>query len=246
MGELLRDTPAPRPPRGGSRRRSLATRRRSISAVGVEDAIAPAARAARLDLGLVAAPRARRDRHRAPRRRVLRKRRATKLLPLATPPSRPMTSMACIVCVDCGRRVTSTDHRSAMIGTRCGAVRSQRLTAHASHLGPVRADFTSTFSGTLSGITAGHFLRDELGQAFELFGGVSNSSSSWICSSIRAAQLFALQPAMDVDHRQLDQVGGRALDHRVDRRALGQVALAARRRARCRGSPARRPRIVLT
>ena len=41
-------------------------------------------------------------------------------------------------------------------------------------------------------------------------------------------RLFSPQPAVDVDHGQLDQIGRRALDDRVDRRAFGKVSLARR------------------
>ena len=54
--------------------------------------------------------------------------------------------------------------------------------------------------------------------------GASKTSSSWIWSSMRAAKPLLAQALVEQDHGPLDQVGGRALDDGVDRRALGKVA----------------------
>src|SRR5437588_9215761 len=55
-------------------------------------------------------------------------------------------------------------------------------------------------------------------------------------------QLFPFKPAIDIDHRSLDDIGRRALNHRVDRDPLRQVSLpliAERRRvANTRDRPA--------
>ena len=59
--------------------------------------------------------------------------------------------------------------------------------------------------------------------------GASKTSSSWIWRSIRAWSPSASDPAVDLEHRPLDQVGGRALDHGVDGRPLGQVEVPAGR-----------------
>ena len=110
-------------------------------------------------------------------------------------------------------------------------------------LGPA---FTSTFSGTLNGIDAAHLLRHEPGQVTQLRSeGISKINSSWICSSILAAELLAPQAAVDGDHGQLDQVGRRALDDRVDGRPLGKVAVRPAA-SRTPWIARRRPRIVVT
>ena len=92
-------------------------------------------------------------------------------------------------------------------------------------LGPT---FTSTFSGTRSSMHALHFFADQRRRVVDVArAATSNTSSSWICSSILRRQAFVAQPAVDRDHRELDQVGRGALDHGVDGRALGQVELPA-------------------
>ena len=37
-------------------------------------------------------------------------------------------------------------------------------------------------------------------------------------------ELFFPEPPVDIDHRQLDEIGGGALQRRIERRALGKVA----------------------
>ena len=59
--------------------------------------------------------------------------------------------------------------------------------------------------------------------------GASKTSSSWIWRSIRACEPVVAEPAVDGEHRPLDQVGGRALDHGVDGGPLGEVAVPAGR-----------------
>ena len=123
------------------------------------------------------------------------------------------------------------------------AFTSSSLTS--SQFGPAA---TSTFSGTsqlhrrrsspraTSSATAG-----------TSFGGASKTSSSWTVNSIFACSFSALQPAVDVEHRQLDQVGGGALDLHVDRLALGLVAAAGSSscgRMAVGSNCRRRPRIV--
>ena len=54
--------------------------------------------------------------------------------------------------------------------------------------------------------------------------GASNTSSSWIWRSMRAWKSLIAEILIEQDHGPLDQVGGRALDDGVDRRALGEVA----------------------
>ena len=58
--------------------------------------------------------------------------------------------------------------------------------------------------------------------------GTSSTSSSWTCMISRDASFSELDPAPDVDHRELDQVGRGALHRRVDGGALGCLRGAAR------------------
>ena len=54
--------------------------------------------------------------------------------------------------------------------------------------------------------------------------GPSNSSSSWICRIMRVASPASASASWRAHHRHLDDVRGRALDDRVDREALAQLA----------------------
>ena len=55
-------------------------------------------------------------------------------------------------------------------------------------------------------------------------GATSKTSSSCTCSSIRERSPCSAIAALDAEHRDLDQVGRRALDRRVERHPLGRLA----------------------
>ena len=68
--------------------------------------------------------------------------------------------------------------------------------------------------------------------------GTSSSSSSWICRTSFAGPSLVAQAPVHADHRELDDVGGRALDHGVDREPLAERAHLPVRRAQLRDRPA--------
>ena len=54
--------------------------------------------------------------------------------------------------------------------------------------------------------------------------GTSSTSSSWTCSTSFVASRSRADPVAHGDHRELDEIGRRALHRRIDRRALGAGA----------------------
>ena len=75
-----------------------------------------------------------------------------------------------------------------------------------------------------------HHLRHHRSVASISSSGASNTSSSCTCSSMRALRPGARQRLVHADHRAADDVGGGALDRRVDRGALVEGALGGVRR----------------
>ena len=83
----------------------------------------------------------------------------------------------------------------------------------------------STLMGTSQRQGGAHFVADELGFGFD--GGSRDVEDQFVVDLDEHAstgRCSVTDAAMDVDHRPLDQVGGRALDHRVDRHALGPAS----------------------
>ena len=66
--------------------------------------------------------------------------------------------------------------------------------------------------------------RTSVSRASRSPGATSNTSSSWTCSSIRERRPAAASARVDAEHGDLDDVGGRALDRRVERHPLGHLA----------------------
>ena len=108
-----------------------------------------------------------------------------------------------------GRRSRSrraTPRLSARPRASCGRCRPRRRAARCSSAAPPICSRTSASSASRSP------------------GATSNTSSSCTWSSIRERRPAALDRPVDVEHRDLDQVGGRALDRRVERHPLGHLA----------------------
>ena len=105
-----------------------------------------------------------------------------------------------------------------------------RTATHTSQSAQLSPDFTSTFSGTrelharrdissrTSFASCIEFVRRDFEDQFVVD----------LQQHLATGSFCFCKPAVDVDHRQLDQVGGRALDDRVDRGAFRQVALRER------------------
>ena len=83
---------------------------------------------------------------------------------------------------------------------------------------------TETSSGTSRSAAEPICSRTSASRASFSPGATSKTSSSWTWSSIREPSPASRDRAVDVEHRDLDQVGGRALDRRVERHPLGHLA----------------------
>ena len=83
----------------------------------------------------------------------------------------------------------------------------------------------STVSGTRSSVTLLHHVaHHRLGVGVLADSGTSSTSSSCTVSSMRGVEPASSSAAVEVDHRQLEDVGGRALHRRVLRHALAHLA----------------------
>ena len=107
---------------------------------------------------------------------------------------------------------------------RAGPDRPGRQCAASCQLRPVP---TETSSGTVRSAAAPICSRTSASRASRSPGATSSTSSSWTCSSIRDASPASSIAALDVEHRDLDEVGGRALDRGVERHPLGHLAALA-------------------
>ena len=84
---------------------------------------------------------------------------------------------------------------------------------------PVRADADVDLERRIELVGGAHLAPHQLDRASISSGGPSNSSSSWIWRTRRVSPLLG-QSRLTAHHRHLDDVGGGALDHGVDREAL--------------------------
>ena len=125
-----------------------------------------------------------------------------------------------------GRRIARSN-RADRDGADCTVAEKARGKADAALLrvAPVVADPMSTSSGTFSVADAipsrASPWRDTTSTSS---GGHSNTSSSWTWSSIARLLLRRSERGVDPDHRELDQIGGGALQRGVDGGALGEAA----------------------
>src|SRR5262245_3125492 len=124
---------------------------------------------------------------------------ATALLPLPMPPTRPMTGFA-ILC----------EAASGLV--------------YLVHIQPVRPDADINLEGNVELHRADHFLAYQRGDRLHFAGrDLENQLIVDRQQHLRLPLLF-LEPPADVQHGELHQVGGRALNLHVDRFALDLVA----------------------
>ena len=135
----------------------------------------------------------------------------------------------CVIAVDVAaarRAARRMQPRGALRGRSAPTVaqpepRSTRQCAASCQLRPVP---TETSSGTVRSAAPPICSRTSSSSASRSPGATSNTSSSWTWSSIRERSPASAIARLDVEHRDLDQVGRRALDRRVERHPLGHLA----------------------
>ena len=137
------------------------------------------------------------------------------------------THLYAIVAALCNRHSRPASRFLADASSRLAAGRlarsaaSRRAGSTSSQFGPAAR---STFSGTSRSSAAVIASRTSVGQRGDLLvGGLEDQLVVDLEEHPRLEPSLA-EPAVDREHGPLDQVGGRALDHGVDRRPLGQVA----------------------